>query len=344
MTDFSEIVDATGIRTKDRADDAVADTEVLDVLNRSYGLAGALERIMTEKDDTFRLVSSDGPFLVKVASSAERPELVDLQLAAMDHVASVAPDIPVQRVVRTLAGQTVVPLATGGVMRTLRVLTYLPGTLLAASEPTPALMDSVGRMLGRITAALADFAHPEDSRLLMWDLKHLVVMRGMLDYVTDPENHRLARVALDRFTADVVPLFPTLPIQVVHYDFSLFNLLVGGEDAEEIVGVLDFGDVVRTPLIFDLAVPTSNMLGRDPLDPWRHAEQIVAGYAAEIELDPAHLTGLADSATARLALRATVTDWQAHQSSSRHEYMLGHARDDWACLRAALDQPVRWGR
>ncbi|WP_163066531.1 phosphotransferase, partial [Acinetobacter baumannii] len=51
--------------------------------------------------------------------------------------------------------------------------------------------------------------------------------------------------------------------QVVHNDFNPHNVLAGATDDDEIAGVIDFGDMVRSPLIQDLATACAYQLTPD---------------------------------------------------------------------------------
>lgn len=101
--------------------DPVPETVVAEMVARDYDLRGALTRIATEKDDTFRLDTDDRPYLVKISSASEDPAIVDLQTAALVHMESVAPELPVQRLVRTPWGGSSIALtdASGPFPRTL---------------------------------------------------------------------------------------------------------------------------------------------------------------------------------------------------------------------------------
>ena len=61
------------------------------------------------------------------------------------------------------------------------------------------------------------------------------------------------------FECDTVPLLPNLRQSVIHNDLNDYNLLAGGGDdmyarGQSIVGLIDFGDMVRSYTIGDLAV------------------------------------------------------------------------------------------
>ncbi|BAS18520.1 hydroxylysine kinase (plasmid) [Arthrobacter sp. Hiyo8] len=227
----------------------LADSAVLRLLEQFYGLRGRLVRIPTEKDETFRLQNGDAAYLVKLSPSDEDPMIVQFQTACMEHLERSAPDLPVQRVVRSLGGapEVRVPTPRGPFDRVLRVMRFMPGQLLAKDAPSEAQLRLVGTSLARLDQALQDFDHPHADRMLLWDLKHFHRMRPLLDYVDDKRRRALAEDIFDRFDGGVVPLLDTLTSQVIHGDFSPFNILVNPNSPDYVTGVIDFGDAVRTP-------------------------------------------------------------------------------------------------
>ena len=74
--------------------------------------------------------------MFKISNPSEPVPVVDFQIAALEHIARVAPDQPVPRVVRTLDGRTrdSVTLADG-VDTTVRMLTYLDGVQVPRDAP-----------------------------------------------------------------------------------------------------------------------------------------------------------------------------------------------------------------
>lgn len=306
-------------------------------LRRLYKLTGQLNRIPTEKDDTFRLATARGQFLVKIAPATEAAHIVDLQSAVMQHLEDSAPAIPAQRLVRGIYSQresTVVD--PNGQDRILRVLSYLEGDLLATAKPTPTQFASVGAMLARLDSALTDFRHPEDSRLLIWDLKNFVHMRPLLEMVTDHDDVAMATWIFDQFEAVVAPRLRTLETQVIHGDFSPFNVVVDPASSQFVTGIIDFGDVVRSPLIFELSVAVANQIGVDQKRPWDSALDIVRGYRSVRQLADHDVALLAIAGPARLLLRALIFSWRAAVHPDSRDYGLSHSALDWTRLRCAL--------
>lgn len=331
---FDEIVCATGI---DLNVDRIRETAVAEELDWSYGLTGALTRIDTEKDDTFVLDTGTRRFLVKVAPHSEDPGVVSLQTAAMLHLESVAPHLPVQRMIRGLHGQTETPIHDSqGRTRVLRVMSYLEGDLLHAADSTPRQLRSVGAMMARVDAALTSFRHPCDDRLLLWDLKVFPHMRRLLDNVRDPADRELARQVFERFDRCVVPVMGSLEAQVIHGDFSPFNVVVDPEMSEFVSGVIDFGDVMYSPVVFELSVAVANQLGVDESDPWDRAVELVRGYRQVRTVEDTAIELLAVTGPARLLLRALVYGWRAEVDPASRDYGLLHSARDWQRLRSAL--------
>ena len=339
----SEFIDAVASESGLLAEQSqLADSTVLELLEESYGLKGVLVRIPTEKDETFRLRDGQETYLVKVSPPDEDPAIVHLQTACMEHLERTAPELPVQRLIRSVAGdpQVLIPAPGGPFDRVLRVMRFMPGNLLASHDASAGQLELVGSSLARLGLALQDFDHPRADRLLLWDLKHFHRMRPLLDYVDDGNKRSLAEDIFDQFDQKVVPLLDTLAPQVVHGDFSSFNVLVDPDVPDFVTGIIDFGDVVRTPVIFDISVTMANLLGADPDNPWVHALPIVDGYRNIRPLAGQELEALIVSAQARLLLRALITQWRASQLPQRRDYLLSHSKLDWDRLAATAGAPA----
>ncbi|WP_033329473.1 phosphotransferase [Streptomyces yerevanensis] len=313
------------------------ETNVVDaLLARHYQLSGHLERLATEKDDTFRLRTGTADHLVKVSPPDEAVAVVALQTAVMRHLETEAPHLPVQRVKATTEGSDDVPIETkGGGVRVLRVFDFVEGAVLARTKPDPHQLAQVGQMLGRVDLALRSFRHPADERRLVWDLRHFDQLRELIEYTPSATHRRLAQEVFRLFHEAVVPRLGDLETQVIHGDYSPYNVLVDPRPDSFVTGVIDFGDSMRSALIFDPAVSLANLLGRTPSDPWREAYSFVAGYERARPIKDTELPLLPVAALARLTLRALVTHWRAERVPERRDYLLEHARDDWVNVERA---------
>ena len=121
------LLDESGLAlSHEPIDEALVST----VLERDYHVGGRLERLATEKDDTFRVRTGSGDYLVKVAPASEPEMVVHLQTAALRFLEKAAPELPVQRVKLTVDGGDHVVVTTSHVgPRILRVLDFVDGAV-----------------------------------------------------------------------------------------------------------------------------------------------------------------------------------------------------------------------
>jgi hydroxylysine kinase len=316
-------------------------TLVRALLDEHYRVGGRLERLATEKDDTFRLRTGSSDHLVKVSPPEEAEPVVALQTAAMRFLEETAPELPVQRVRPTVDGDDHVVIGKNdGRTRVLRVFDFVEGPVWAQTTPDTRQLARTGELLGRIDVALEAFAHPADHRELIWDIRHFHRLTGLAEYTSDAGHRRSAHEVFRLFESAVVPRLGDLETQVIHGDYSPYNVVVDPGRDHFVTGVIDFGDTVRSAVIFDPAVPMANLLGRTPDQPWQDACAFTAGYQRARPVKDLELPLLPVAALARLTLRALITNWRAQYVPARRDYLLSHAKDDWTNVARALAVPL----
>jgi len=244
--------------------------KVKNIANDLYGLTGKLSPLDSERDQNFRITTETGDqFVIKIANSAEDPRIIDMQLKALEHIAKVAPDLPVPKVYLSKNDMSIEQIrGEDGRIHPVRIITYLPGASPKDDPPEHALFRPLGTCLAKLALALRGFFHPVADYELLWDLKHTSKLRQYLSHITDTHHHELVSYFLDRFDEHVLPVMPKLRAQILHNDFVPDNILVAEDDPGQIVGIIDFGDLVHTCVIIDLATTIAPMLRgyADPVD------------------------------------------------------------------------------
>lgn len=282
-----------------------------------FGLAGRFDPLTSERDQNFRLTAADGQvYVFKIANAAEPHEVTNFQTEALAFVARSDPGLPVQRVIAADDGRLEIPLASGSIVR---LLTWLDGTPLHAVARAPALRRDVGATAARLTRALEGFRHPADGHDLIWDIRNAARLRPLLMSVPEPELRGRCATALDRFDEVVAPALSALPWQVVHADFNPHNLLVD-PTATRITGILDFGDMVRTPRICDLAVAASYQI--DPGDPLTTLCDVVLGWHSVLPLLPGERVLIPDLVMMRMVTSIVLSNWRAARQPENAVYFL----------------------
>jgi 4-aminobutyrate aminotransferase-like enzyme/Ser/Thr protein kinase RdoA (MazF antagonist) len=273
-----------------------------------YAFEGTARALPGEYDDNFHLVAPDGTQRVlKVMHPARERSLIDLQCAALEHIAARAPHVSLPRVCRTLDGATIAHVEDAGARRLVWMLTYVPGRPLAEARPhTAELLGSVGRLLGEMDHALMDFSHPAADRPdLKWDLARAGWIRDSMPLIADPLRRALVERALDRYEAEVVPLLPRLRRSAIHGDANDYNVMVGDPlRRPRPVSVIDLGDMHRGLTVAEPAIAAVYALLGKP-DPLAAAADVIRGYHTACPLDETEVALLHTLTAARLAVSVT---------------------------------------
>ncbi|WP_347311196.1 phosphotransferase [Defluviimonas sp. SAOS-178_SWC] len=318
----------------------LSQADALRLAREHFGLDGRLAPLASERDQNFRLTTDSDTYVLKIANAAEPPEVTNFQTEALSHIARTDPGLPVPRVIAARDGRVEIPLASGSIVR---VLTWVDGTPLHAVRATPTLRRAVGRTAARLTRALEGFSHPAEDHELIWDIRNAAKLRPLLPSVTDAGLRALCETALDRFDAEIAPTLAVLPWQVVHADFNPHNLLTDPA-ATEITGILDFGDMVRTPRICDLAVAASYQA--DPADPLAALTEVIAGWHSILPLLPGEEALILDLVTMRMVTTVVLSNWRAARQPENAAYFLRNlpgARAGFEAL-AGLDRDAARAR
>jgi len=295
------------------------------IARQLYGIDAAAVALPSERDQNFLLTSTGGArCILKIANALERRELLEAQQAAMAHVAPHLPACP--RPLPTISGDfdTRIP-GDDGRTHLVWAITYLNGAPLGTVRHRPrALLEDFGRTIASLGCALADFDHPAIHRDFHWDLASA---RRVIDeyrpLVSDPElGHAIDRI-VERFDSRVRPLLAELPRRAIHNDLNDYNVLVtaagAGAAGARVTGIVDFGDMVHSYGIADLAIAGAYMmLGAD--DPLDAIVELTRGYASVSVPRDDELQALFGLSALRLCVSACIA---AHQRRLRpdNEYL-----------------------
>ena len=317
---------------------AVTVAEAETIARVHFDIDAVAQRLSSERDTNFQLLTRDGlAFVLKFANAAEPAAHINFQTEALLHIERTDPTLPVPRVFRNTAGLEETPLLlSDGRPCVARVLTWLDGVQMYRLPIPAALRRDTGRTLARLGRALADFDHPASDRDLLWDIKTATRLSSMTAAITDPAMRGAVIAHLDRFDREFAPVLPALRSQVVHNDLNHHNVVINPARPEMVGGVLDFGDMVKTPLIIDVAVGASYMTALAD-DAVQCVCDFVGAYHQVQPLTVQELAILPHLIVTRLVTTITITSWRAARYPENADYILrnnGPARQGMARLAA----------
>lgn len=312
---------------------SLAPDEVRALVRRLYGIDGSVKSLVGERDQNCCLETADGRrYVVKLSNPSEPVAVVDFQIAALEHIARVAPGLPAPRVVRTLDGRARDSVALAdGIETCVRMLTYLDGVQIRETPRTAAQRRAMGRFLAELNLALRDFSHPSATHDLLWNVSAAHRLAAKLEVIDDGPRCALAESFLVRFTEHVLPRLPALRAQVIHNDYHLYNVLVAPEDHERIVGIIDFGDMLHAPLVGEVATAAAfHMAGS--ADPFEGAAQFVGAYHATLPLSDMEQEIVADLMATRHLITVLISEWRAKRYPENRDYIMRHNPASWEAL------------
>ncbi|MBN1939647.1 MAG: aminotransferase class III-fold pyridoxal phosphate-dependent enzyme [Candidatus Aminicenantes bacterium] len=325
--------------------------EAEEIGRRLFGFSGKASPLPSERDQNFLLTAETGERRVlKIANPNDRPEDLDLQNAAMLHLASGPDPIPASRLFPDIQGRRVSEAVDkAGAPHAVRLVSYIEGRPLAAVCPhTTALLTDLGRLIGRLSNRLASFDHPAARRDFYWDLRNGGrVVREYGSLIADPDRSDLAHVLLERATAVLEPMWDRLPRSVVYNDANDYNVIVepsapgaDGFAPRRIAGLIDFGDMVRSTTLAEPAVACAYaMLGKD--NPLAAARAVVAGYHSVHPLDESDCEALFPLIVLRLLMSVAICARQAGLRPD-NEYLRISNDAAWVLLNRLRAVPLRF--
>ncbi len=319
----------------------LGETEAAHLARDRFGILGRMVRLSSERDSNFHVTAEDGrAFVLKVSNAAEHPAITNFQTAALRHIEARAPGLPVPLVCPTVDGDDEVAVTLkAGTQHVVRLLTYLDGEPLYRVVQSLPQAANLGRCLASIGLALRDFRHPAADHDLLWDLKGAARLRPLLSHVTEA-CRALATRGLDHFEAEIAPRLAGLRRQVVHNDLNPHNVLVHPADPARVTGVLDFGDMVNTHLVNDVAVAAAYQVGCP--DMLCQIATFVGAYHAVSPLEADEVDVLVGLIGLRQIMTLAIAGWRASLYPENRAYILRNEPPAAAALErlAAIGRPA----
>jgi Ser/Thr protein kinase RdoA (MazF antagonist) len=300
------------------------------LLRENYGIDASLEPLGSERDQNFLAAATDGSkYVLKIANASESVAVTDFQNQALLHIARVAPEIPVPRVIPANDGKLMFEVeSVAGDTHRVRLLSWLEGIPLQHAQGVRAVARQMGECLAQIGLALRDFEHTAGDYALLWDIRNAASLEKLLPYVDDRDLRKLCAQRLSRFRDVIAPQLDTLRSQVIHNDMNPSNVLVDAADVNRVTGVIDFGDMVFSRLVNDVAVAAAYFC-RIEDDPFAEVAVFLDAYTDVLPLTEDEIALLPDLILTRHLTTVMITHWRASLYPDNAEYILrseGRAR------------------
>ncbi len=324
-------------------DTAIDGLIAADIARDLFGIdAVAASPLAGYRDENFRIDAATlDRFVLKVAHPDSARDLVEFQASVCAHVARHDPKIPVPVPIPGRDGSTIQTARIGDIDRLVILSPFLSGQHYAEFRPhTAQLRWALGELMGRLDRTLADVVYPSSGRYLEWDLQHAGEAAPLADLI---EDHHLRRIVVDifhEFAESVAPALAGCRPGVIHSDANDYNVLVDCDHNGDplITGLLDFGDIVDSYVVCELAVAAAYAILGSSEPVWAAAD-VAAGYHHAYPLQREEVEILFPLIRSRLAMSVVFSArWRARNGGdSAGQYHTITESDAWDALERLAD-------
>ncbi len=313
--------------------------EIKQLLVEQYNLCGQLKVLPGYCDQNLLLTTDNNEqYIVKIANLAEPLLELSMQNAAMAHLTKKQCAVP--HAIKNQDGTSISTIINERQESfCLRVLSFLPGTFYAEANSlshNKNLWSDLGQFIAKIDLALADFTDPGAFRYLDWDLAQGYRVCMSKKHLLNAEQSHIVEQFLSLYQTQTMPVLSQLPQGVIHNDANDYNLLVDSiTKPSKIIAMIDFGDMVHSHIINELAIACAYALmgeknsAENTLSAFK---TIVASYHKIRPLHDAELEVLYSLVALRLCT-TVCNSALAIKQQPNNEYLLVSVEPAWALLK-----------
>jgi 4-aminobutyrate aminotransferase-like enzyme/Ser/Thr protein kinase RdoA (MazF antagonist) len=311
------------------------------IVSELYAIEGSASPLPSERDQNFMIHRTDGEqFVLKIANTEESFEFLDLQNQMIEFLGGRKVELEFPQVVPTKSGESIAAIKDdNGREHFVRLLTWLEGECFAQALPhRRKLLASLGRALAQMDAALVEFSHPAAHRDFYWDLPNASMAREFIRLLPDDRQPLVKRFFAEWEKID----WRRCRFSVIHNDANDYNILVRGREPDErrVTAILDYGDVVHSATVCNLAVALAYVMLDKP-DAIGAAAQVVAAYHETYPLTESEIDVLYTLAVTRLCCSVCYAARQTRDVPG-NEYLNISNAPAWALLEKLSTIPLEW--
>jgi 4-aminobutyrate aminotransferase-like enzyme/Ser/Thr protein kinase RdoA (MazF antagonist) len=306
-----------------------SENRAIELVKNYYGKNVKAKSLSGEYDFNFLLEDEkQQKFILKIANDQHSYDFYDAQAKMVAHLSSSEISDKFSRYIPSVDGKAITILQEAGRPYYMRLLSYLEGEFwMNLPEKSDRLNFDLGNFLGKMDKQLKNFSHPAMHRHYVWDISNAMDANRKLHHIKDHEKRRMVNYFLLQFETEVLPHISSLRHAYAHHDANDTNILVKGDS---ISGLIDFGDMVYTALINNLAVAcTYAMMNQE--DPLQVMASIVRGYHQAYPLLEQEIDLLYWLVAARLCISLTQSAYNAAIATNNEHHFIS-VKPAWELL------------
>ncbi len=241
----------------------ITPAQALALVKQHWHLNGTANELPSYADRNFKIHTPQGNYVFKIANPNWSYTDLDIENAALLHLAKTCPDLALPQVMLTQSGQHILPITTkSGEACHMRLLSYVEGDIYANVAvrddiDQTYLQTSLGIAIAKLDRGLQDFQHASMDRYVDWSISNLPDLRDEIIHVAEGDLRELVTRHTNYFAELEATWKQTLPMSVIHNDANDFNVIVAANVTDpkpHVNAIIDFGDMCRHLRVVDLAI------------------------------------------------------------------------------------------
>ncbi|WP_409417836.1 aminotransferase class III-fold pyridoxal phosphate-dependent enzyme [Flavobacterium sp. PS2] len=297
-----------------------SETDIQQLAIEHYGLSATVKALDGYDELNFILTDEKNQkYILKLSDENQPYPFLDAQVKIIQHLSKSPLAESFQQFSINKNGEALTQIIKDNKTYYVRILSFLEGIFWHEEQKkSSTALYNLGAFMGNMDKALQDFSHPAMHRHYTWDISRAGDVNEKLKYITNHERRRIAGYFLLQFDTEVLPQIHTLRHAYIHNDANDCNVMAQGE---ETTGLIDFGDMVYSALINNLAIAcTYAILESD--DPLTAASFIVKGYHETYPLTTQELDLLYYLIAGRLCISVTQSAYNASLNSDNAHHFI----------------------
>ena len=239
-----------------------------------YGLKTQATSLDSERDQNFLCTTPDNKQMVlKISNPAENKTILEMQHECMKYIRANNAALQVPWMLVDDGENAIMEYDLQSTTYLVRLAHYLPGLLLTDVSQCGSMLHKLGAFLGHSSLAMRGFNHSAAHRDFPWDIAQTDFIETHKQYV----NQHVETIDhfVELYKKIVLPNNTNLRKSVIHNDGNDHNVLANNDG--EIVGIIDFGDMVYSFVACEPAVCMA-YVALEKNDPLKSIAQVLKGF------------------------------------------------------------------
>ncbi|XP_072516970.1 hydroxylysine kinase isoform X2 [Salminus brasiliensis] len=323
-------------------------SQAAEIAGQLFGLTLSSVRPLPSYDDqNFHVSSAEGgQYVLKIMNSTDSQNLHLLEVQTHTMSFLWEKGLPAQTAVPTVTGQLMsleeIDCGLGLQKYMVRLLTFLPGTVMAKVTCTPQLLFEAGKTAATMDKVLLQMEHPHLSTLqrknFIWSLASVPLLEQFLPVLDGDPMQEVVKAVIEQYRIHIAPKLHSFRKCINHGDFNDHNVLVeaDGPSNYRISGILDFGDMSSGYLVFELAITIMYMM-IESSSPLAVGGPVIAGWESVIPLNSEEKDAVYLLVLSRFCQSLVLARHTVRQHPENEEYLMTTARTGVRLLRLLWD-------